>query len=47
MTFWIMLPLGIVVVIFFLLLKGMAEHMQEAYRLEERDKRNERSGRRY
>ena len=47
MTFWIMLPLGIVVVIFFLLLKGMTNHIQEAWRLEERDKRNERSSSRY
>ena len=43
MTFWILLPLAIVGIIFMLLLGAMANHIQEAWRLEERDKRNERS----
>lgn len=47
MTFWIMLPLGIVAVIFLLLLKGMANHIQEAWRIEEVEKHNERSNRRH
>lgn len=47
MTFWIMLPLGIVIAIFIILMIGMTDHIQEAWKIEEREKRDERSNRRH